>query len=174
VLTNVEHVALDLRVALRFVATTFDVLLSRDAWDNEAKKLTTLISEQAWCAAAMQPELKDDHTSQSMRSALARFATSVAPNAEGEWLALCRVEIAIWFGCAEEAELLDRMDTLVGEDKNDLVLISGFMSFTVYCHIVLFEASKKSGLDQSRITVVPDRVGVDDRPDDGGHGADVR
>jgi hypothetical protein len=40
------------------------------------------------------------------------------------------VVIATWSG------LLDRLDTLIGEDDNDLVLISSFIAFTVYCHIV--------------------------------------
>jgi hypothetical protein len=147
VLMNAEHVASELHVALRSVATAVDVLTPHDAWDDETQELAALISEQAWRAAVMrQPEPEDDRAARSVRSALERFAAGAAPHAEDTWLALRRVGITTWSGCVEEAafleaELLDRLDTLLGDgdNENDLGLISGLMAFTVYCRVVLFD-----------------------------------
>jgi hypothetical protein len=83
-----------------------------------------------------------------------------------------------WSGCVEEAvfmevELLDRLDTLISEDDNDLVLISGLVVFMVHCHVTLFDVKKvvtpaaarpTSKVDSinHKIVVVIDCVGADD------------
>jgi hypothetical protein len=70
VLMNAEHVALELRAALCSVAMARDVLPPHDAWDDEARELATLILDQAWRAAAMRPDPKDNCAAWSVRSTL--------------------------------------------------------------------------------------------------------
>uniref|UniRef100_A0A0D9X7T7 RING-type E3 ubiquitin transferase n=1 Tax=Leersia perrieri TaxID=77586 RepID=A0A0D9X7T7_9ORYZ len=147
VLMNAEAVASELRVGLGSVATAMDVLLPAAVFaaaSDDARELAALVSRQSWRAAVrLRPDGDDALAAASVRSMLARFSYGVTPDADDARLVLARVGVAGWWECSHEvsfleAELLDRLDA-GGENDNDLVLISGLMSFLLYCRVVLFD-----------------------------------
>ncbi|GJN03481.1 hypothetical protein PR202_ga20933 [Eleusine coracana subsp. coracana] len=146
VLMNADLAASELRVALGSVATAMEALPPPPRDDVDAAELGRLVREHAWRAAArVGPDPDDSRAARSVRSVLSRFCNGATPDAEDAWLALRRVGINTWSGCAEEAaflesELLDRLDETNGEDDgNDLALLSGLLAFAVYCRVVLFD-----------------------------------
>jgi hypothetical protein len=143
VLMNAEAVASELRVVLGSVATAMDVLPAGVvAASDDAREFAALVSQQAW-RAAVRPDEEDSRAARSVRSMLARFRSGATPDAEDARLVLGRVGVASWWDCSQEvsfleAEMLERLEA-GGENDNDLVLISGLLTFLLYCRVVLFD-----------------------------------